>query len=1624
MGPPWAYTQVVHDNSAKPIARIEKWKEQLLDLSLRNRLLNYQPGRQSLPLLCSDPAAMESALALGRPFNIALQAPLAGALHDSLVEDAIVAAPLGEELQAKLQTALAKNLLYSRCPEQLIQKRLLQIYRAARLSLEEGGANTLFVAIGFLRWFETSSSDRARYAPLILVPVELSRQSARDSFKLQRIDEDPQVNVTLTEKFRKDFGIELAELAEPPRDDLGLDVSKIMEVFRKAIAVQPRWQIVADVHLGLFSFTKFLMWRDLELRTDEIMESDVVKHLALGATGAFSNHEGFNDPAELDDVQRVQSTFCPLNADSSQLVSVLAADKGQTFVLEGPPGTGKSQTITNIIAQCLANDKTVLFVSAKMEALKVVHQRLERVGLGDFCLELHSNKARKRHIVQQLHRSIEKAALETPESWDRRAAELEELRQQLNQYVAALHEPRETGESFFTATSQLVGLRDTPEVPLVFDELAPLTAEAKAKLEDRVGQLATAAEPLGRVHRNPWRHAVVDEWSEALHQRVADRLGSCREKALALRESAATCATHLKAESFTQSLAALENNRTMAELLLGSPCPREALLFESAKPAEEWAQRWREIHRWICHGRRHDQLKKELAGRYSEELFRSDRLGFLHAQFVRWCSYAWPLRTAALFLPRREVRRFSYQRSLPDNRTLARDLEHAVAISREAEHMAKFADQAHDWFGSAYQSVGADWDSLERSLQWVVAFQKSLQEYLDLEETDNDSDERRRHLLHLASVDGVEHSLAHRIQQAFEGYLADFDSFMNAKQGVEELLGLDGPAFVPVPGQSFLDRVVDQLDSYLSSLPQLRDWCHYLHMGAAARESGLSPLAEAHLDGRIATNDLLPVFQRSYYHWWVNSVAHDDPLLGAFHSADHCRKIQNFVDLDRRLIELTQQVVQARLVSRIPSVISDAPVSSSLGILLREIKKKTRHLPTRVLFSRMPELLQRLKPCMLMSPLSVAQYISPGFAAFDVVVFDEASQIPTHDAIGSIARGKQLIVVGDSKQLPPTTFFQREDDGDGVPSEEEIVELESILDECVAARLPSLTLRWHYRSRHEDLIAFSNQHYYGGRLHTYPSSLNSHSALGVEWRAVPNGVYERSKSRTNRAEAEEVVGEIVRMLRHPAECYRSIGVVTFSVAQQQLIEDLLEEARHAHPTIDRFFGSDVREPVFVKNLENVQGDERDVMLFSVCYGPDRQGKVWLNFGPLNVAGGQRRLNVAITRARERLIVFSTLRPEQIDLERATATGARHLRTFLEYVSRGSQRSNGEDSATVEESHGPFERDVAEALVEKGWHVHREVGCSHYRVDLAVLDPRDSGRYLLGVVCDGAYYRSGKTARDRERLRHEVLEGLGWSLHRLWLMDWRHDPEGELAAIERALALRLKDKGTTAGAMLSSNARPAHNDVEADAAPMAAREQEGATNGADLLSERLGTVYELFPTDPPAGSSETFYEPLHDDDVQQKMLEIAKTEAPIHRQDLARRLASLYGIRRLTKRVGQRVDDVARALLLDESLRLSDDFYWRGDQDSSSYATLRVPDPGNADTRRPIDRISLAEIRHGALTVLTYSIALDLDDLVRETARVFGLSRPGKAASQRIEQAIRSLIQDQRCVVEGTRVRPR
>ena len=816
----------------------------------------------------------------------------------------------------------------------------------------------------------------------------------------------------------------------------------------------------------------------------------------------------------------------------------------------------------------------------------------------------------------------------------------------------------------------------------------------------------------------------------------------------------------------------------------------------------------------------------------------------------------------------------------------------------------------------------------------------------------------------------------------------------------------------------------------------LHAWCAWRHAQTDARGAGLPALVSAIEAGDVTPAQVPNAFEVNYARWWLAEAVDEDEVLKRFVSAEHELRIHEFRALDEEFTKVSREWIRAKLCANLPAT-DGIQRTSEWGILRHEITKKKQHKPLRQLLQEIPSVVLRLTPCLLMSPLSIAQYLSADANNFDLVVFDEASQIPVWDAIGAMARGKQVVMVGDPKQLPPTNFFGRSDSVDG---DDDVVEgdLESILDECLGASLPTRNLSWHYRSRHESLIAFSNHRYYGGGLVTFPSPVTDDRAVSFH---LVKGRYEKGGARTNQPEAKALVVDLISRLKRPGfrESGLTIGVVTFNSEQQGLIEDLLDEERRKDPGLEPYFSEMELEPVFVKNLESVQGDERDIMYFSITYGPDMAGAVSMNFGPLNRDGGERRLNVAVTRARHELRVFSSLRGEQMDLSRTKATGVRDLKHFLEFAEFGPRALAEAHHGSQGDFDSPFEANVAAALGRKGWQVHTQIGASSFRVDLGVVHPDFAGRYLSGVECDGATYHRSATARDRDKLREQVLRGLGWEILRIWSTDWWVNPGGTLERVHAALTELLekdRERRATEPEALSDALVPEPSDDaatpsfrvinETNAAIMraAAGQQPAAGDTRAEADKCTEVVYARsaspsstrvrgdvdthgglrFQASQPADavsagaiSADLFYEFSYDAVLQPMVEWVVQHEGPVLDAVLARRIARAHGFQRTGSRIQERVEQIA-VRLFRTTEEESGTFYWPREVAPRSEVAFRWPT--DEDSTRGVEEICEAELL--ALARLVRQRGHSGQQALIAMARELGLQRLREASRGRLE----------------------
>ncbi len=1380
----------IEGDGETPNQRLERWKRKLLDLSLRNRLLNFRPTAKTLRVLGDDLGRLEDKLAGDQSFGFEPN-PNFERQIDASTQKPIPREVAEERLRTHLAASLDRGkLILADDDKAKIETRLVDLFRTARIAEEEGGVSPLYLALGILQWKESDHTSTANRAPLLLVPVTIERSSVRaglSGIKLVSRDEDTRVNPTLLEKLRKDFGIAYDIPDVAPADESGVDVERVLSLFRHLVVNRRGWEVKSEIWLGEFSFRKFLMWRDLQERDQALRANPIVRQMLENPHVPLPSQGSFPSLRELDRIRPTDQVFAPLIADSSQLAAIFAAADGKSFVLEGPPGTGKSQTITNLIAHCLGHGKSVLFVSEKRAALEVVRKRLGDVGLGPYCLEVHSDKARKTEIIEQLKAPLEVSIPNIDRKWKETTSALTRTRENLNRYVEELHTQYPCGLTLFDTCSWLCSHPEVPSIQLAWGDPTIWNRHSLQEMRAATNELDSIFSKMGLPSRSAFRGSNFVEWSPAAERELLQAAQSLIERAAELNHAATAFSRRLSIESGSLSF-----NELVLLTDLAGRLEKSALLPRGIGIALENATARESLPEAIDLLNRRRLPSSKIASRYRSSVLATDIAGLRAIKSISELAW-WPKKLFAR-LKFRKLMRMHASQKMPGptiDEAAQSDLDSIEAIQKLDKSLAVIAGDMKTLVGQAWKAEETDLQVLQDCEHWI----KSV---TDLIRTLGRFELERTAAL-TKSFAGLTRMGAEDIRQngALAKEIGRFKAALQEAARAIETFERVGkfPAGTPISQetQGFISKCNETLTRITASIgrDELRYWAAWQRSRRVLAEMDLSALVDF-LDSTDEAARTEQLLDGAVNRWLFEEGLGRTTYLKNFIGQSHDKLIDQFRKLDEGYIQLSSRAVSAAVARRVPKEGSDEVTGGEFSLLNRELNKKTRHKALRQLFKGMPKLLPKLKPCLLMSPLSVAQHLDPDFPPFDLVVFDEASQIPVWDAIGAIGRARQAVIVGDPKQMPPTTFFSRADEDDEVDDGTE--DLESILDETMTV-LPILRLQWHYRSKYESLITFSNHRYYDGKLVTFPSPITEDRAVALHRVA---GRYGRGTTRVNQTEALAVVDFVLSHLRGPSSATESIGIVTFNIQQQQLIEDLLDKARREDGALEVFFEKGVgKEEVFVKNLENVQGDERDIIVFSTTFGPDDHDKLSLNFGPINGANGPRRLNVAVSRARHAMHVFTSMPPEQIDLSRTSSIGVRHLKEFLDYADRGIRAIGQTAKFDVGDAESPFEVAVSEALRAKGWEIHHQVGCGGYRIDMAVVDPEAPGSYLLGIECDGASYHSAANARDRDRLRQLKLEELGWRLHRIWSTDWWRRQNECIDILDKRIRSLLKQRTTYA-----------------------------------------------------------------------------------------------------------------------------------------------------------------------------------------------------------------------------------
>ena len=1187
----------------------QQWIAALTDLGGRNTLLYYKDRRAgTLDLAEADPEVLDKFLKSG------------STRLTRLFKDADVRADAIRRMQA--------------------------IHRKSRELLEERGIRAGFLATGMARWDELFLEPAA---PVLLRGLTITPTRARyDDFDLV-LEDEQEVNPVLLHKLTSVFGADLEKIsAERERAVDQLTAAA-------ASAEIPGFEVLDRQVIGTFTYAKLPMVRDLEATRDLLAESDLVAAIA-GDPEAQQTVAGDRPTIKISDTP--DEDYSILDADSSQRSAIDAVLAGQSLVIHGPPGTGKSQTIANLIAALVARGRKVLFVAEKRAAIDAVLSRLTAAQLGDIVLDIHEGTRDRLRIARDLGATLDLARQTAgADGGGHRQKRLADRVQRLRRHVDGLHDVHEPWKlSAFTVQSALLGIPEQARTQIRLPAVEKIDTDAAELIRDDLREFAHLGGFSLRPSSTPWFGALIRDAGDA--RRACSLAGKLASETL-----------------------------PMLAHRVGKACAQAGLPKQNTYAEQAFVMR---LFAAV------DLMSRHL----DPDVYESSP-----ADLAKACQ---PDGGGFGLLERRRLR--AKARTLwldpakPSPKAGGSRGEGPPALEHLHAAIATAASQLSEWRrlgGENTPRLPAGYPALTELFNDIGRQLDSLREFLPDDVADDDVEET------IGALAG-DQDTPWKLPRLY-GLAQKFDGF-----GLHPLL--------------------DEL----------------------ARTSASADLAAASFD-------------HAWYASILDRIRVRDPRYAAEPGASLDEIASDFRERDLEHLAWNRSRVRHAWASMTRDAEDRHPLQAR--VLRKQAALRRGHLPLRRLLDQAGDVLFALKPCWAMSPLIVSQVL-PAARLFDVVIFDEASQIVPADAIGSIIRAHQVVVAGDDHQLPPTNFFRQATTPDEEDEDDDLVSFgtgfESVLD-ALRPLLPTAPLNWHYRSRDERLVAFSNDRIYGGALTTFPGVLRDDCLTHVTAESVTDEV----------SKVVELVLEHAR--RRPEE---SLGVIALGMQHAERIDAALRAAlATASPSVEAFFGEDAPEPFFVKNLERVQGDERDAIILSIGYGKHQDGRMRYQWGPLLRDGGERRLNVAATRAKHRLTLVSSFSAHEVDPARLTKPGARMLAEYLEYAGSGGVpvAASGSDSGAVD----PFSASVQARLAGYGVTVVPQYGVGGYRVDFAFAHPDDPTRMILAVEADGASYRDSGSVRDRDRLRKEHLERLGWRFHRLWSTNWFHDTEAEVAKLREA-----------------------------------------------------------------------------------------------------------------------------------------------------------------------------------------------------------------------------------------------
>ncbi|MBQ4875703.1 DUF3320 domain-containing protein [Pseudoalteromonas luteoviolacea] len=1453
-----------------------------------------------------------------------------------------------------------------------LDKALLKLEADAHTMLQEQGIEVMYLALGFLQWDEPSNTRVSRYAPLILVPVKLTRSSARDSFKLKYTGEELGSNLTLAAKLRSEFNLQLPSYANEGK------LSAYYQAVADSVTKQLSWQVHPDkIGLGLFSFGKFQMYMDLDqLSWPEGKKPNQQPLITRLLSSGFGSNIVFNE----SELKHPEKLHLVKDADSSQISAILAMKSNFDFIIQGPPGTGKSQTITNIIAEAVALGKKVLFVAQKMAALEVVKKRLDETHLGYAVLELHSHKSTKKTVLTSISESLQQGKPQIVNR-DREFTELANTKSLLDLYVEAVRVPiLKSKMNYISALGRLIQLKEqqtgTP-IPLIpFSLFSNWTDETYSNVLKIVDELTQQLKQLGEPANHPFSMSTRKDFSPVLHRELSGAVLALQEEVSSLASQGQKVADSLQID-IPISLQSISSLIYTASWLSGVPDLQGVKVDNTV-----WASEGQQIKRGLEILERTVSLKKKVEAEFILAVFDADLISIregLVGKTDKW----WRILSPSYRKAKTKLSGL-WKGTLPSDPTKWLIALETVLEYREVKcELENHATTLSTAFGSLWQGEYSEQAELNSVLEWIKDFYQKVkigQLQLRLAKVIDVGVDKQLLLSNLEILKRL-HSEALRLSNR-----------------IVEIVGIDEK----IGDYRISEMKFSDLYNLLSSWgkpEQLYEFARYNQIIEALECNGVKPLIKLAYNWKESPEALRYIFEKSYYQGLVDYAYTNSVSIRQFDRVKHEKAIENFKLVDEGCLFYAQEKLANQLFEQLPN----KNAKGEMELVLRELNKKTRHIPLRRLLSEAGNIIQKIKPVFMMSPMSIATYLKQGALDFDLVIFDEASQIPAPDALGAMMRGNQVIVVGDSKQMPPNNLFGKSVELDDDELEKsDTADIESILALMESKGAPSHMLKWHYRSRHDSLIAVSNGQFYNNELIAFPNPGGGHrDASGLKFHYLPDTWYDKGGSRTNSGEVSAIV---VAVLKHAmTKPHLSLGIVAFSLSQRDAIILEIEKARRLHPETDSFFDRHTAgSEFFVKNLENVQGDERDVILISICYGKTKSGQISQNFGLLNKPGGERRLNVLISRARLSMEVFANFHGNELKIDDKSPFGLRSLQVFLEFAECNVIQTDVDGEQNLNFAFGQV---VREAIQNMGYQVATRVGNQGYFIDLAIRHPNHPEQFVLALQYDGTGYFEAVSARDRERLRQSVLEGLGWKFERIWSTDWYRDPKSELQRLKAVIdeAIRSHDASI---ATIESDTTQAFEltSVSSNSVESEFQEAPSAIQRAEVEPE---SKFDACNTPYKKVDSSELNMPKVDDfsavplSVLEHAIErVVANEYPIFSSIVASRLANAAGLSRVGSKIKRIVEQAVNGLNDKCIIQKGDKgVLW---PKGVSTVKLRNWDAVDASMKK-LENVPDEELTNALLLTVRDSHAINISDSASAALGLLGFQRATAQAVERVNR---------------------